>query len=163
MTARDTRCFRSPTSRRRLRSRFLTALAAFVLCLPAAAPALDVSPVIKVTPLGRTTSSWDGAPLAYPAGQAEISAMLIEIAVGAETGWHLHPVPSFAYVLQGTLEVTLRDGRTKRLGPGEALVEVVNTQHNGRNVGTQPVRLVVFYAGAAGTALTLKPPAEPRK
>jgi quercetin dioxygenase-like cupin family protein len=145
-------------------NRFRTTLAAFVLCLclPSAASALDVSPVIKVTPLGRTISSWDGAPLVYPAGQAEISAMMIEIAVGAETGWHLHPVPSFAYVLQGMLEVRLRDGRTKRLGAGEALVEVVNTQHNGRNIGTQPVKLVVFYAGAAGSPLTLELPPEPR-
>jgi hypothetical protein len=42
----------------------------------------------------------------------------------------------------------------KRLEAGDALAEVVNTTHNGRNVGDVPVRLVVFYAGAAGQGLT---------
>ena len=83
--------------------------------------------------------------------------MVIEIAPGASTGWHAHPVPSFAMVLEGTLEVTLKDGRTKRIGASEALFEVVDTLHNGRNVGKGPVKLVVFYAGAVGVPLTVKP------
>lgn len=133
--------------------------AALASWLPCGTLALETAPAIKVTPLIRTTSSWDGRPIVYPQGQGEITGMLIEIAAGAETGWHAHPVPSFAMVLEGTLEVTLKDGRKKRLAAGEALVEVVDTLHNGRNVGTQPVKLVVFYAGAVGKALTVKPPA----
>lgn len=126
--------------------------------IPCGAMALETAPAIKVTPLVRTTTSWDERPIAYPQGQAEITGMLIEIAAGAETGWHAHPVSSFAYVLEGTLEVTLKDGRKKRLTAGEALVEVVDTLHNGRNVGGQPVKLIVFYAGAVGRPLTVKPP-----
>jgi quercetin dioxygenase-like cupin family protein len=129
------------------------------LCYLPPASALDVTPAVKVTPLAKATSSWNGAPVVYPKGQAEITGMLIEIAVGAQTGWHGHPVPSFALVLEGTLEVELRDGRKKRVGPGEALIEVVDTLHNGRNVGAQPVKLVVFYAGATGMPLTFKPDA----
>lgn len=119
--------------------------------------ALEETPAVKVTPLVKTTSSWTGKPIAYPDGQAEITAMVIEIAPGAETGWHAHPVPSFAMVLEGTLEVTLKDGQTKRMASGEALVEVIDTLHNGRNVGKGTVRLVVFYAGAVGVPLTVKP------
>lgn len=119
--------------------------------------ALEETPAVKVTPLIKTTSSWTGKPIAYPDGQAEITAMVIEIAPGAETGWHAHPVPSFAMVLEGTLEVTLKDGQTKRMASGEALVEVIDTLHNGRNVGKGTVRLVVFYAGAVGVPLTVKP------
>jgi len=130
---------------------------ALALCIPAGAHALDVSPAVKALPLVRGTTSWDGAPINYPQGQAEITGMLIEIAPGAQTGWHAHPVPSFGMVLEGELEVTLRDGRVKRLGPGQALIEVVGTVHNGRNIGMVPVKLVVFYAGAAGTPLTVKP------
>jgi len=66
-------------------------------------------------------------------------------------------VPSFGMVLEGTLEVTLKDGQKKHVGPGQGLVEVVGTVHNGRNTGTVPVKLVVFYAGAIGTPLTVKP------
>jgi quercetin dioxygenase-like cupin family protein len=130
---------------------------ALALWFPACALALEVTPAIKVTPLIKSTTSWNGKPIVYPQGEAEISGMVIEIAHGAETGWHGHPVPSFAMVLEGTLEVTLTDGRKKRMGPGEGLVEVVDTLHNGRNVGTGPVKLVVFYAGAVGKALTFKP------
>jgi quercetin dioxygenase-like cupin family protein len=130
---------------------------AVVLSYSTVALALDEAPAIKVTPLIKTTTSWNGKPIAYPQGQAEISGMVIEIAPGGETGWHAHPVPSFGMMLEGTLEVTLKDGKKKRLTAGEGLVEVVDTQHNGRNVGKGPVRLVVFYAGAVGVPLTVKP------
>lgn len=142
-----------------MKIRMLISGCALSLCFAPGASALDITPAVKVTPLVKTTSSWNGAPVIYPQGQAEITGMLIEIAAGAQTGWHGHPVPSFAVVLEGTLEVELRDGRKKRAGPGEALIEVVDTLHNGRNVGAQPVKLIVFYAGASGKTLTFKPDA----
>lgn len=126
------------------------------LMLPIAASALDASSTVKVTPLLKTTSSWDSKPIVYPSGTAEVTGLLIEIAPGAETGWHEHPVASFAYILSGTLEVTRRTGEVKLLKAGDALAEVVNTQHNGRAVGDEPVKLVVFYTGAVGTPLTIK-------
>jgi quercetin dioxygenase-like cupin family protein len=82
--------------------------------------------------------------------------LLIEIAPGAQTGWHRHLVPNFAYMLEGTLELVLDDGRMKRLNAGDALSEVVNRSHNGRNVGSSPAKLVVFYTGAVGTPLSVK-------
>ena len=135
----------------------LTAAFAILWLVAAAAHALDETPAVKVTALVKSTTSWNGKRVAYPQGEAEISGMVIEIAPGAQTGWHAHPVPSFAMVLQGTLEVTLEDGRQKGIGAGEALIEVVNTLHNGRNVGTGPLKIVVFYAGAVGQPLTVKP------
>lgn len=122
----------------------------------APAHALDQSAAVQVSTVLKTTSSWDGKPLAYPDGKAEVTGLLIEIAPGAETGWHRHPVPSFALVLEGELEVRLASGQTKRLKAGEALAEVIDTAHNGRNVGTGPLKLVVFYAGSAGGKLTVK-------
>jgi quercetin dioxygenase-like cupin family protein len=126
------------------------------LAFQPAALALEPSATIKVTPLLQTTRSWDGKPLAYPSGQAEVTGMLIEIAPGAETGWHLHPVPSFGLLLEGELEVRLKNGTVNRLKAGDALAEVVNTLHNGRNVGALPVKIVVFYAGAVGQKLSEK-------
>lgn len=128
------------------------------LCLPLAAFALDQGASVKVIPLLKTGESWNGAPIVYPEGKAEITALWVEIAPGGETGWHRHAVPSFAMLLEGRLEVTLKDGRVKRLQAGEALAEVINTAHNGRNVGGTPVKLVVFYAGVAGQTLTSKEP-----
>lgn len=135
---------------------FAIIFAAFAMFAAQSASALDQSASVKVTPLLKSSSSWNGAQLAWPAGQAEVTALQIEIAPGAETGWHLHPVPSFAYVLEGELEVSLKDGAMKRFSAGQALAEVVGTMHNGRNVGSGPVKLVVFYVGAAGSTLTIK-------
>ncbi len=129
-----------------------------VLGFSGTASALDPTTTVRVTPLLKTTTSWDGQSLAYPAGPAEITGLQVEIAPGGETGWHRHPVPSFGLLLEGTLEVTLQDGQVKRLNPGDALAEVVNTTHNGRNVGAVPVKIVVFYAGTPGQPLTVKVP-----
>ena len=128
------------------------------LWFPLNAAALDQNAAVKVTQLLKTTNSWDGKLIVYPAGKAEITGLLIAIAPGAETGWHLHPVPSFGLVLEGTLEVTLKEGQVKRLQAGEALAEVVDPLHNGRNVGNIPAKIVVFYTGAVGQALTIKEP-----
>ncbi len=120
------------------------------------AAALDPSGTVQVTPLLQTTTSWNGQPLAYPTEPAEVTGLVVEIAPGGETGWHKHPVPSFALVLAGTLEVTLQDGSVNHLEAGEALAEVVDTLHNGRNVGTVPAKLAVFYAGVRGQPVTEK-------
>ena len=131
-------------------------LVAIGLPYPPSVLALDQTQAVTITELIRTRTSRDGNAIAYPQGKAEVTGMLVESAPAGETGWHVHPVPSFAYVLDGTLEVTLKDGRVKRLQAGEALAEVVDTSHNGRNVGDTPVKLVVFYAGAAGQPLTIR-------
>jgi quercetin dioxygenase-like cupin family protein len=140
-------------------------LAAPILALlaPFAAHAIEPSSTVKVTQLLKTTQSWNGAPIKYPEGQAEITSLMIEIAPGGETNWHEHPVPSFGVLLEGTLEVSLTDGRKKLMKAGEALAEVIATPHNGRNVGTTPVKLVVFYAGAVDKKLTVpRPDAKPK-
>lgn len=126
------------------------------LYFPLNALALEPSAAIKVTPLIQSSQSWNEVPIAYSEGQAQITGLMIEIAPGADTGWHQHPAPSFGVITQGTLEVTLRDGRVKRLQAGDALIEVVNTDHIGRNVGDVPVKLIVFYAGTVGQVLTVK-------
>ena len=131
-----------------------------LLFLPTVLFAIDETPAVKVTQLLKTSSGWDGKQIVYPEGQAELTALLIEIAPGESTGWHQHPVPSFAFLLDGILEITLTDGRVKRVQPGEALSEVTDTMHMGRALGKIPVRLVVFYAGSVGKALTINQPDE---
>ena len=133
---------------------------ALVLCLVWVVPAaaFENRSAVKVTQLLRTTETWEGKPIAYPQGQAEITGLIIEIAVGGETGWHSHPVPSFGMILEGTLAVALRDGSTKVLRAGDSVAEVIGTPHNGRVIGDRPVKLIVFYAGAVGTALSLREP-----
>ena len=121
-------------------------------------PAFSIEPSdsVKATTLLKAENSWDGKQITYPEGQAEVTGMLIEIAPGGETGWHLHQVPSFGAVLEGELEVRLKDGQTKKAKAGDAFAEVVGTLHNGHNAGTVPVKIIVFYVGASGKMLTVK-------
>ena len=130
-----------------------------LVCQPTAF-ALDTSSAVKASVILKTDTSWDGKPIIYPEGKPELTGLIIEIAPGGETGWHLHPVSSFGLVLEGDLEVQLKSGALKRLKAGEALAEVINTLHNGRNLGSTPVKLVVFYAGVVGQKLTIKEHAE---
>jgi quercetin dioxygenase-like cupin family protein len=128
-----------------------------VFCLfMSSAYALDESSAIKVTTVLKTNASWDGTLIQYPAGEAEITGMMVEIAPGAETGWHLHAIPSFGMLMEGELEVQLKNGATRRFKSGEALAEVVHMLHNGRNVGVVPVKLIVFYVGTVGQSLSEK-------
>jgi Uncharacterized conserved protein, contains double-stranded beta-helix domain len=147
-----------------LQLRFRTALTCLaVTLLPFGAQAIEPSQTVKVTQLLKTTQTWNGAPIKYPEGQAEITGVMIEIAPGGETNWHEHPVPSFGMVLEGTLEVSLTDGRKRLIKAGEAIAEVVATAHNGRNVGTTPLKLIAFYAGAVDKSLTVpRPDAKPK-
>lgn len=126
------------------------------LAFQSAAFALEQTSAVKASTVLKAENSWDGKPIVYPEGKPEVTGMVIEIAPGGETGWHSHPVSSFAVVLEGELEVQLKNGRVKRIKSGEALAEVVNTLHNGRNLGSVPVKLVVFYAGAVGQKLSVK-------
>lgn len=126
------------------------------LVFQSAAFALEQSAAVKASTVLKAENSWDGKPIVYPEGKPEITGMVIEIAPGGETGWHSHPVSSFAVVLEGELEVQLKNGRVNRIKSGEALAEVVNTLHNGRNLGSVPVKLVVFYVGAVGQQLSVK-------
>ena len=61
-------------------------LTVFLLIFSCTTQALEASKAIKITPLLKSDSSWNDVPITYPEGKAEITGMLVEIAVGAETG-----------------------------------------------------------------------------
>ena len=94
-----------------------------------------------------TTKTWDGASIQYPSGTAKVTGAIITLPLGTETGWHTHPIPCLALILEGELLVELKDGRTKKLKAGDTLAEVINTPHNGKNIGKVPLKIAVFYAG----------------
>ena len=133
---------------------WMIVLAALLAGTPAYS--LDPGSGIRVETGLKTGSSWDGGQIEYPAGEAEVTGLVIEVDPGMETGWHRHEIPSFAYILSGQLEVRTEGGATKLLKAGDMLAEVVGVVHNGRNVGKETVKLVVFYAGARGVSLSEK-------
>lgn len=116
-------------------------------------------PVIKVTPLLRTTTTVAGQAIVYPTTEnPEVTAVKVVIPPGAETGWHRHPWPCFGYILSGELTLEMEGRDPVQLKGGEALVESVNVMHNGKNMGTEPVTLVMFVTGEKNQAFTVKDP-----
>lgn len=61
--------------------------------------------------------------------------------------WHHHQVINAAVILDGTLDLYLKNGTKRRYESGDALIEVVNRLHMGRAIGNKDVHLIVFYAG----------------
>lgn len=111
---------------------------------------------VTSTQILQTKTAWNGHGFEYPDTESpEITALHIEFAQGSETAWHRHPVASLAYILSGELEVILKEsGETKIFRKGDAFAEVINTWHYGKNIGGEPVKLVVFYVGEEGMNLT---------
>lgn len=113
---------------------------------------------IAVQELAKTGLSWDGARLPeYPKAAPEITILKITIPPGAQLPMHEHPVINAGVLLRGELTVVTKNGKTLRLKAGEAIVEVVNTWHSGKNEGASPAEIIVFYAGSPGAAITVKP------
>lgn len=146
----------TPYCAQRIRTACLCLIGLFLI-VPSAFAA-DYSSGVTAKVLKKTSVTGNGQKIAYPlTDRAEVTAMTVDLAPGAETGWHKHPVPVYAYVISGNLSVELEDGKQLSFGAGEAVVEVVNALHNGRNRGTEPVKLAVFYLGVEGMPNVIKP------
>ena len=120
--------------------------------------ALD-SGEVRAEKMLQTQRSWDERLYpAWPGGQPELTLLRITVPPHAALDWHRHPVINVAYMLAGTLEVENREtGVVKTIRAGEALPEMVGTVHRGRNPGDEPVVILVFYAGVAGSVQSEKP------
>ena len=112
-----------------------------------------------LTPLVKGGTDVLGEPLAYPEGPINITTAIVTVAPGAETGWHLHEVPLFAYILEGELTVDYGTKGKKTYRTGDSVLEAMNWPHNGTNTGSVPMRLVAVYMGGGGKANTVPVPA----
>ncbi len=112
---------------------------------------------VQVEALARTTASWDGSRLPdYPKGAPEVTILRIKIPPGGQLPLHTHPVINAGILLSGALTVVTEGNKTLHLKAGEAIVEVVNTWHSGKNEGLEPAEIVVFYAGVVDTPITVR-------
>jgi quercetin dioxygenase-like cupin family protein len=102
------------------------------------------------------TEAWTGQKLpAYPSGQPEITVLKITIPPGQRLPMHKHPVINAVVVLRGELTVTTDKGKVLHVKAGQPMIEIVNEWHYGANHGTEPVEMIVFYAGVKGTPITI--------
>jgi len=122
-----------------------------LLCLTSFAYGSDYVGTVKAKKLLVTTTAGNGQKHTYlKTEHPEVTALTVEIPSGAETGWHVHTVPVYAYVLAGNLTVEIAGSKALVFKPGDAIVEVQNLAHNGRNLGKETVKLAVFYTGEEG-------------
>lgn len=123
-----------------------------MLLLPFGAAAAEYDSGVQAKVILQTETMSNGEPIDYlDTDHPNVTVMVVDIAPGAETGWHSHPVAVYAYVMAGKLSVQIEGGKTSEFKEGEAIIEVVKLKHNGINNGKMPVKLVVFYLGAKNT------------
>lgn len=112
---------------------------------------------IEVVTLAKTGLSWDGSRLpGYAQGAPEITIVRIRIAPGAQLPLHKHPVINAGVLLSGELTVVTEADERLHLHAGDALVEVVDKWHYGKNEGSTTAEIIVFYAGVTGASITLR-------
>lgn len=114
-------------------------------------------PVVKVQPLLKTTTTTSGDPIHYPdIDDPEVQSLIVEIPAGGETGWHTHPVPAYAYILSGSIEVESEGGAKRLFKAGDSFAEMVNRKHDGRVVGDDPVRILMIVTGEKGKPFSVR-------
>ena len=113
---------------------------------------------VKVTAVMKGSKTIGGKQIEYPkTDKAEMASVLIEIQPGKESGRHMHPVPTYVHVLEGTLTVEFEDGSRQTFKAGSGFLEVVNTWHNGKNLGEVPLRFLIVFAGEEGSQILSDP------
>ena len=90
------------------RSLFLAVAARARCCLPANAQPSPAGPVgLKLTPVLETATTITGQTIRFPQGDNQFTAVIAEVAPGGQVGRHMHPVPLFVYMLEGTLSIEM--------------------------------------------------------
>jgi quercetin dioxygenase-like cupin family protein len=132
-------------------STILSAATLFAVALVGSASAEEsIAYQNLVTPVFSGSSSVIDQPIAYPAGTAKVTAVVVTIPPGGDTGWHIHEVPLFAYVLEGAVTVDYGEKGVKVIEAGDGILEAMNWPHNGMNKGDTPLRILAVYMGADG-------------
>jgi quercetin dioxygenase-like cupin family protein len=128
---------------------FILAPCLFLACflLPAGLSA-GAQEKITATTLFQSTVTAAGQPIVFPKSHTEVTALMVDIPAGVDTGWHKHPWPRYAYVVSGAVTVENDAGQSKTYQAGEFFVEQINVFHHGTT--TVPTRLLVIDQDVAG-------------
>ena len=113
---------------------------------------------VTVTAVMKGSTTISGQKIEYPkADRAEMASVLVEIQPGKENGRHMHPVPTYVHVLEGTMTVEFEDGTRQTFKAGTGFLEVVNTVHRAKNLGDVPLKLLVVFVGEEGKPNLIRP------
>jgi quercetin dioxygenase-like cupin family protein len=113
---------------------------------------------VTVTAVMKGSRTIGGQKIVYPkTDKAEMASVLVEIPPGQESGRHMHLIPTYVHVLEGTLTVEFEDGSRQAFKAGSGFLEAVNTWHNVKNLGEAPLRFLVVFAGEEGKPNLIRP------
>ncbi|VVE40132.1 cupin [Pandoraea eparura] len=118
------------------------------LCLTIAGP-VTAAPEAHVTPLSST-------PLPEYPGK-EVQMIVVEYPPGAVDPVHRHDAQAFVYVLEGSIVMGVKGGKTVTLKAGDTFHEGPNDIHTvGRNASaTKPAKFVVFLIKKQGAPILI--------
>ena len=104
----------------------------------------------------KTTSTWDNEEYkTLEINKPEVTVLKITIGVGERLSMHKHNLVNVAYLKKGTLTIVTDNNEQITIHEGEALPELIGKYHYGKNTGSVPVELIVFYIGEKGTPLSV--------
>lgn len=135
-----------------------TLIAVLVVAFVMAAAVAAWSQVgFQATAVLQSSTTGVGQPFQFPLFRNQITALRAELVPGGQTGRHMHPVPTFVYVLEGELTVEAEGYPAKVHKAGDAFLEVVNAWHNGINRTNAPTKFLVVFSGEEGKANLVRP------
>ncbi len=125
--------------------------------MPTALRPADIREVgIKRTPVFQGTTTISGQPIEFPHFRNQVTAVRAEIPPGGEIGRYAHAVPTFVYILEGTLTMQVEGGPQRVFAGGQSFVGDVNTWQKGVNREPTPVRVLMVSFGEAGKAALVR-------
>lgn len=133
-----------------MRRRFFFAFILFAVSALSPALADSAKPSYPAVPLLSTGTTIVGEKIHYPKGDAHITASIVTLAPGARTILHKHPVPLYAYILDGELIVDYGTHGKRTYKQGASFMEAMAVPHFGENKTDKPVRILAVYLGADG-------------
>jgi len=136
--------------------KYVFILIMLTLTVSCAAKHTETKPLISSKEILKTTTTWDGDNIKYPDGDPEVTGIIIELQEGVDTGFHCHPVPNLAYILDGEIEVEVFEGPKQIFRKGDAFEEVIDTWHKGK-VLKGPAKILVFYVGEIDLPIIIRP------
>ncbi len=93
-----------------------------------------------------------GQTIAYPVGTPMVNAVIVPLAPGGRSAWHIHRTPLFGFILEGELTVDYGSKGTRVYRQGEAVLEAIDWPHQASNRGSVLTRVLAVNIGVEGGA-----------
>ena len=126
---------------------------ALLLATPAHAESTNPIAVTEILSAMKTAT---GGKLMLPGNNPKVIVSTYVIQPGARLPVHKHIFARYAYVEDGLLRVEQTEtGKNFEYKKGDVIIEMTGEWHTGENIGSVPVRLLVFDQIEDGTANTV--------